>query len=113
MKKLMFALALGALLILALATTAVADNGPHGGFTATTDACAGCHRAHTAKDPAGFLLIAPVEEICLACHDGTGAYTNVVDGVYQASVPGLLPPLGTQGEAGYGLFAGGFTNAAI
>lgn len=113
MKKLMFALALGALLVLALATTAVADNGPHGGFTATTDACAGCHRAHSAKDPAGFLLIAPVESICLACHDGTGAYTNVVDGVYQANVPGLLPPLGQQGQAGYGLFGGGFTNAAI
>lgn len=111
MKKLLFALALGALLVLALATTATADNGPHGGFTATTDACAGCHRAHSAKDPAGFLLIAPVEEICLACHDGQGAYTNVVDGIWDTSTH--VGSTVNQGQPGAGLFGGGFTNAAM
>ena len=38
MKKFLFALALGALLVLALATTVTADNGPHGGFNGSTDA---------------------------------------------------------------------------
>ena len=40
------ALALVAVLGLSV-NVARADNGPHGGYTPTTDACAGCHRAHT------------------------------------------------------------------
>src|SRR5512139_3530393 len=82
MKKLMFALALGALLVLALVTTATADNGPHGGFTATTDACAGCHRVHSAQYGGNALLKTDPESLCMGCHDGSGAATNVEDGVY-------------------------------
>jgi len=61
----------------------LAGSGPHGGdFTATTDACAGCHRAHTAAQ--GNLLITTTEALCLTCHGSTaaGAQTNVTDGVY-------------------------------
>jgi predicted CXXCH cytochrome family protein len=112
MKKLLIAMALGTLLVLALATTTLADNGPHGGFTATTDACAGCHRAHTAQSSDGFLLVASdVYNLCTSCHDGTGAYTNVVDGYYDTSTYTGTPS--GQGDAGYGLFGGGFTNARM
>jgi predicted CXXCH cytochrome family protein len=52
---------------------ALADNGPHGSYTGTTDACAGCHRAHTAQNP--YILIAPAQDnaLCFTCHNGTGA----------------------------------------
>ncbi|MFN2183801.1 MAG: cytochrome c3 family protein [Anaerolineae bacterium] len=72
-------------LILAFATTglALANGGPHGGgYTATTDACAGCHRAHTATEPG--LLMESSYALCMSCHGatGTGANTNVDDGYY-------------------------------
>lgn len=105
MKKLLIALVLGLLLVAALATVASADNGPHGGFSASTDACASCHRVHSAQYGSNALLkAADVEALCLSCHDGTGAGTNVVDGVYAA---------GSEGTVGSSLFAGGFTNALM
>jgi len=105
MKKLLIALVVGLLLVAALATVASADNGPHGGFTATTDACAGCHRAHSAQYGSNALLkAADVEALCLSCHNGSGAGTNVVDGVYAA---------GSEGVVGASLFGGGFTNARM
>ena len=86
----------------ALASTAYADGGPHGGYTATTDACAGCHRAHAA--PAARLLISSNTALCLTCHGAaaTGADTNVTDGVYEGS---------TYGTLNAGLNGGGFTSA--
>ena len=74
-----------------------ANGGPHGGYTATTDACAGCHRAHTAA--AASLLIDSVPNLCFTCHgsSATGAATNVTDGVYE-------------GVGGGNLLAGGFVN---
>ncbi len=119
MKKLLFAMALGAILILALATTATADNGPHGGFNGSTEACASCHRAHSAISSDGFLLVASdVYSLCTSCHDGTGAYTNVVDGYYDTAIPGPDTHgkgswAGGWGDAGYGLFGGGFVNARM
>jgi predicted CXXCH cytochrome family protein len=90
---------------------AVADNGPHGGYTATTDACAGCHRSHTAAS--GKLLLADVPNLCYDCHGsaGTGADTNVVDGVYLAR-DGVseTPPEGVDTR---GLKGGGFVNALM
>ncbi len=70
-------------LALVMAGVALADGGPHGGYTATTDACAGCHRAHTASGP-NLLLEASTYDLCVACHGatGAGANTNVDDGVY-------------------------------
>jgi predicted CXXCH cytochrome family protein len=83
-----------------------ADGGPHsmainnGTTTLAADSCGGCHRAHTSTGE--MLLAAPSEvALCLLCHGaaGSGATTNVVDGV----------------EAGttHGLRAGGFTNALM
>lgn len=77
--------AISAVVIFLLLLTALpvrADNGPHGGYTPTTDACAGCHRAHTAAGPA--LLIQPsVSALCITCHGSAaaGANTNVADGL--------------------------------
>jgi len=68
---------------LVMSETAFANGGPHGGYTPTTDACAGCHRAHTAAGPR--LLVQPsVYDLCVSCHGsaGTGANTNVEDGYY-------------------------------
>ena len=82
MKKILIALVLVTALILALASVASASGGPHGGFNPTTDACAGCHRAHTATN-AQLLMVAPTN-LCLSCHGaaGSGANTNVEGGVY-------------------------------
>ena len=85
MKRLLFGLALGMLMAAGFAGVAMADNGPHGSFTATTDACASCHRVHTAQYGSNSLLVMNPESLCLSCHDGTGAGTNVEDGVYMQS----------------------------
>ncbi len=101
------------LLALALlpATAARADNGPHGGYTATTDACAGCHRAHTGG--AARLLVSPVPGLCYTCHGSTatGADTNVEDGVY-VDRDGNTEPF-PEGFPNRGLKAGGFVNALM
>ena len=75
--------------------TSLANNGPHGSYSATTDACAGCHRAHTSA--AARLLVDSVPNLCLTCHGSgaTGALTNVTDGAY---------------TPGGDLLAGGFAN---
>ena len=57
-------------LVLFQHTPARADAGPHGGFAANTDACAACHRAHSARG--AELVVAAVPALCLACHDGSG-----------------------------------------
>ncbi len=63
-------------------SAAIANNGPHGNYSALTDKCAGCHRTHTAG--AAKLLITDVPALCFTCHGGgaSGANTNVVDGRY-------------------------------
>lgn len=120
MKRLISTLLL-AMLVLAFAPKmAFAGRGPHeGNYTATTDACAGCHRAHTATSPS--LLMQPTEALCLTCHGSTaaGAQTNVVDGVYgQYRTAGgtyttkdpaqtLSPP--NEGTVGAPLNGGGFS----
>jgi predicted CXXCH cytochrome family protein len=91
MKKFLF-LGIGSALIFTMGGVgpASADNGPHvstqvaAGQTALiTNAgggrCASCHRAHTAK--AEFLLKDSQPALCYTCHGGTGASTNVKDGV--------------------------------
>ena len=86
MKKLLLVAIVTLAMALAMAGVALADGGPHGGYTATTDACAGCHRAHTASGP-NLLIEASTYDLCLACHGtaGAGANTNVDDGVYLAT----------------------------
>jgi len=104
MKKLVIALAICTLFVLALVTTVMADNGPHGSFTANTSACAGCHRVHTAQYGSNSLLIADPEALCMTCHAGFGAGTNVADGVYVGTA---------EGANGASLFGGGFVNALM
>lgn len=96
---------------LGIVVTVTAKNGPHVGpdFPNNTDACAGCHRTHTAL---GIYLLAEgttVYGFCTSCHNGTGANTNVVDGRFE----GTVTDYGTQGDGtpGNGLNGGGFLNA--
>lgn len=81
---------------------ALANGGPHGAYTATTGACASCHRTHRAS--ATNILSASDTAFCLTCHGtgATGADTNVSDGVYEGTA------YGTQGA---GLNGGGFSYA--
>ena len=66
-------LALGLLTILTSNGEVLANAGPHGGYTATTDACAACHRTHTASGSRLILSSALGSAFCMVCHDGTGA----------------------------------------
>jgi len=56
-----------------------ANNGPHGGYTLTTAACAGCHRAHTAAGT-DLLKETNVYALCISCHNGDFATTDVQHG---------------------------------
>jgi predicted CXXCH cytochrome family protein len=91
-------------LVLALPSLAFANAAVHGSYSMSTDACAGCHRAHTAVSPitwsytnpatgltgsgsALLLSFAPdTEAFCYTCHGNAvlGADTNVFDGIYEA-----------------------------
>lgn len=108
------------LLLLFSSRTASANFAIHGNFLADTDACAGCHRSHTAtspitwKDPwtpdpprSALLLskASTVQQFCYTCH-GTGApgaSTDVEDGIYTSS--STLP---TESVVGAVLNGGGF-----
>ena len=70
MKKLLLVSLLVVALMLLVVSAASADGGPHGDYTATTAACAGCHRAHTAVG--GNLLVASsTYDLCVSCHGGS------------------------------------------
>lgn len=68
-----------------------ADNGPHGNYTATTDTCAACHRAHTALGESLLTSASTATDrsaFCYSCHvGGFGAYTDVKHGYYIADPP--------------------------
>ncbi len=98
-------------LVLADTNFAAANSGPHGGYTATTDLCASCHRSHTAG--AGQLLASALPGFCLTCHGttGLGADTNVEDGLYLERDPVAESPL--EGVANRSLRGGGFVNAQM
>jgi len=82
-KLFLFVFVLMVMVAFAAAGKVTANGGPHGGFTATSDACAGCHRTHTAAGP-GLLIDASTYQLCITCHGSTvtGANTNVMDGKY-------------------------------
>lgn len=97
------ALALAVVAIVAMPSMALANFAIHGGYTQDTDACAGCHRAHTSAsslqwaDDGGIdhsaLLVSTADkmyEFCYACHDGAaqGADTDVQNGIYDGSLYG-------------------------
>ena len=106
MRKLTIALAIAVAASVLLLTPgiALANFAIHGGYSMDTDACAGCHRAHTASssitwnngvEDRSALLISTADEtfeFCLTCHgdDAAGAATNVISGVYEADEWGTL-----------------------
>ncbi len=102
MKKLGLVTIVVFVLLFAMVGVASANGGPHGGYTATTDACAGCHRAHTASG-AKLLVAADTTPLCMTCHgtSATGSVLNVNDGVKEATAGS---------NAGTALMGGGFTN---
>jgi predicted CXXCH cytochrome family protein len=74
-----FGVVLAGVGLVSWAAPASANAGPHGGYTLTTSACAGCHRAHTAVSP--YLLKADDEfALCTSCHGGN-VTTDVLHGV--------------------------------
>jgi predicted CXXCH cytochrome family protein len=103
-KKIAWILIAAAMIAVVVAPgVALANMGPHGGYIENTEACAGCHRAHTAPssitwvDTTGAaksaLLLSDSSQVylfCLTCHDSTsqGADTNVLDGVYEGTANG-------------------------
>jgi predicted CXXCH cytochrome family protein len=112
MKKLTISLAITILIAALSYNFVLADNGPHGGFNSpTTDSCAGCHRAHTAKS--SKLLMVSTSNLCQTCHGaaGTGADTDVWDGVYLSRDAVSENP--AEGVANRGLLGGGLVNAVM
>jgi len=102
-RNLALALALAALVALAVPMMASANFAIHGNYVADTDACAGCHRAHTSVstitwasgsgEQRSALLVSSatqMSEFCYACHDATGqgADTNVQEGIYEGTAFG-------------------------
>ncbi len=112
MIRLSFIVVAVAVIMVATTSLAMADGGPHGNYTATTDACAACHRAHTGVQ--AFLLNASgtMTDFCDSCH-GTGALganTDVQDGVYQSN---RQSPYNTSSVPGGALNGGGFSFASV
>lgn len=98
------ALVLGSFFILAAGSSALANNGPHEGtFVTTSNACAGCHRTHTAQT-SKLLKVNGQYDLCVSCHDGSGANTKVTTGVYLGTANGTLNA---------GLRGGGFEQALM
>lgn len=104
MTKRILAIAIvAAALALALPSVAMANFAVHGNYLTNTDACAGCHRAHTsvstltwtdsgAQTQSALLIgtATSMDEFCYACHDATnqGADTNVQQGIYEGTLYG-------------------------
>ncbi|MBS3956147.1 MAG: hypothetical protein KGZ40_01235 [Clostridiales bacterium] len=105
MKRLSVVTVLGLAMLFAYSAVAFANFGPHGGYSKDTDACAGCHRAHTsfsdltwtddtvARAEHSALLISnatTMSEFCNVCHgdNAPGASTNVVSGVFDGGPSG-------------------------
>jgi hypothetical protein len=103
-KRLALFFSVAVLAVLLVPTLAFANFGPHGNYVADTDACAGCHRAHTSVSTITWteatsqtqhsaLLVTSATllyEFCYACHDATsqGADTNVQEGIYEGTLYG-------------------------
>ena len=108
--RLLSAVTAALLLLLMLGGTLMADNDLHDQDNLTeADYCAACHRAHTAQQ--GKLLNAAgnQDDFCFSCHNGSGAETNVVDGIL---IAGTLYGTGDDLD-GNPLKGGGFENAMM
>lgn len=121
-KRIAVVLLVAALALLLVPVAAFANFGIHGGYVADTDACAGCHRAHTATSmiswygggttPKGNALLVgpPTDQLyifCYVCHSegAPGASTDVESGTFDASVPGQV----TESQINGSLNGGGFS----
>ena len=86
MRRFALPLLAGWLWLFAAALPAIADGGPHGllqgGGTAGfgSDQCAACHRTTLAVSRDPFRGI----DLCIACHGGLGATTDVLSGIQYA-----------------------------
>jgi predicted CXXCH cytochrome family protein len=117
LRRLAFLIIGSAAFLLLAAAPVLADGGPHtatvnsGSTGISADSCAGCHRAHTAQGQ--MLLVQDAAALCLTCHGstGTGATTDVMDGIQYAvsSDPTQVRGSGVLGA----LRAGGFQQARI
>ncbi len=95
-------IALAVALVALTPTAAFANFSIHGGYSMDTDACAGCHRAHTAASSitwtngaaSGSALLnstaSEIYEFCYTCHDSVslGAETDVESGQYGGTLYG-------------------------
>jgi predicted CXXCH cytochrome family protein len=91
MRRLALAVALSCVAFMFGAGPAMADNGPHmKGAGVLSDGCGGCHRIHSAKT--AELTKDPQPQLCYTCHGktGTGADTDVVEGVGRGALTGAL-----------------------
>ena len=68
---------------------------PHGPYSTTSDDCAACHRAHTAKSSALLTTATPQSTLCFTCHDGTGSTLNVATQYSDPKVPANNPTTGS------------------
>jgi len=112
MRKILFTLMVTLLMAVASSSLSRADNGPHGNFSSlTTDSCSGCHRAHTGSE--AKLLMTSTASLCESCHGpvGTGADTDVWDGVYLTRDATTENPV--EGVQNRGLKGGGFVNSVM
>jgi len=138
-KRLSILVVLSCAFLFAFSGVAYANFAIHGGYSLDTDACAGCHRAHTSfselrwnnrYDPSitqSALLVSSADtmtEFCNTCHgsDAPGASTNVMDGIFDAGPSGELGQVPgddndgvtvlyqTNSEFGAVLNGGGFDN---
>lgn len=115
LKKSLGVLLLAAALVMLLSGVAFANFGPHGGYATNTDACAGCHRAHTSISSVTWsdtydvshsaLLVSnatTIKDFCFACHGegAPGASTNVASGVFDAG-PSAASTVGTSASVPY------------
>jgi hypothetical protein len=103
-KRLVLAIVLLGAVFLMVPSVALANFAIHGNYVTDTDACAGCHRAHTSVstitwtdsangDNHSALLVSSATEMwqfCYACHDASnqGADTNVQTGLYAGTLYG-------------------------
>ena len=106
------------LLSLGLVGNALADNGVHGSYTATTDKCAACHRTHTAQGVSLLKAAATATDksaFCYSCHSGGfGAYTDVRNGLFLITATVALSDENTSVPASNRpLRGGGFENVRM
>ncbi|MDA8187694.1 MAG: hypothetical protein M0T85_06100 [Dehalococcoidales bacterium] len=109
-----FAAIVAAVVVGIISTTglAMADGGPHGDYTATTDKCAACHRAHSGLQAKLLDVAGTITDFCYSCHGtgNVGANTNVQDGLYQST---RQSPYSSSSVPDAPLNGGGFSYASV